>query len=133
MPVTNSIYTKILKCFVKIYSLLSEMFSFPFYFFEYGWNFRKYEFFCLKKKFYEKAPLKEVESFLITFFTTSNRKLFSIELWRNPLREKCSNTEIFLVFIFPHLDWIRSNKNYLHFVQNCVITIKIVLLKCKEK
>ena len=25
------------------------------------------------------------------------------------LREKCSNTEFFLVHIFPHLDWMREN------------------------
>ena len=27
------------------------------------------------------------------------------------LREKCSNTEFFLVSIFPHSDWIRTRKN----------------------
>ena len=27
------------------------------------------------------------------------------------LREKCSDTEVFLVRIFPHLDWIRQFKN----------------------
>ena len=29
-----------------------------------------------------------------------------------PLREKCANTEFFLVCIFPYLDWIRSKSPY---------------------
>ena len=29
------------------------------------------------------------------------------------LREKCPNTEFFLVRIFPHLDWIRKDTEYL--------------------
>ena len=29
-----------------------------------------------------------------------------------PLREKCSNTEFFLVRIFPHLDWIRRDTEW---------------------
>ena len=35
------------------------------------------------------------------------------EQWLKPLREKCSNTEFFLVRIFPHSDWIRRNTEYL--------------------
>ena len=31
----------------------------------------------------------------------------------SPLREKCSNTEFFLVRIFPHSDWIRRDAEYL--------------------
>ena len=27
-----------------------------------------------------------------------------------PLREKCPNTELFLVHIFLHLDWMQKNK-----------------------
>ena len=30
------------------------------------------------------------------------------KIWRRSLREKCLNTECFLVRIFPHLDWIRK-------------------------
>ena len=29
------------------------------------------------------------------------------------LREKCSNKELFLVRIFPHLDWIQRDTKYL--------------------
>ena len=29
------------------------------------------------------------------------------------LREKCPNTELFLVPIFPHLEWIRRDSKYL--------------------
>ena len=36
-----------------------------------------------------------------------------IAVWNNVLREKCPNTEFFLVRIFPHSDWIRRNTPYL--------------------
>ena len=32
---------------------------------------------------------------------------------RKRMREKCPNTEFFLVCIFPHLDWIRRDTPYL--------------------
>ena len=32
---------------------------------------------------------------------------------RTLVREKCPNTEFFLVRIFPHLDWIRRDTSYL--------------------
>ena len=32
----------------------------------------------------------------------------SVLHFSTPLREKCSNTEFFLVWIFPNLDWIRE-------------------------
>ena len=33
------------------------------------------------------------------------------------LREKCPNTELFLVRIFPHSDWIRRDTKYLQYVK----------------
>ena len=37
----------------------------------------------------------------------------SVLHFSTPLREKCSNTEFALVRIFPHLDWIRRDTEYL--------------------
>ena len=37
----------------------------------------------------------------------------SVLYFSTPLREKCSNTEFALVRIFPHLDWIRRDTEYL--------------------
>ena len=34
-------------------------------------------------------------------------------LERLPLHEKCTNTEFYLVRIFPHSDWLRRNTEYL--------------------
>ena len=36
-----------------------------------------------------------------------------IESSTSSLREKCPSTELFLVRIFPHLDWIRRDTKYL--------------------
>ena len=46
--------------------------------------------------------------FIISFF--SPYRVCS-KLWT--LREKCPNTEFFLVRIFPHSDWIRRDTSYL--------------------
>ena len=46
--------------------------------------------------------------------TITTRLLFKISYILNlTLREKCPNTEFFLVRIFPHLDWIRRDTKYL--------------------
>ena len=42
-------------------------------------------------------------------FLTSCKKLEKTDA--PTLREKCPNTEFFLVCIFPHSDWIRTRKN----------------------
>ena len=35
----------------------------------------------------------------------------------NSLREKCPNTELFLVRIFPHSDWIRRDTEYTEYTE----------------
>ena len=47
---------------------------------------------------------------------TSGRSFSNEALQLSPafsLREKCLNTEFFLVYIFPNLDWIRRDTSYL--------------------
>ena len=39
--------------------------------------------------------------------------MFSGYIEKDPLREKCPNTELFLVRILPHSDWIRRDTSYL--------------------
>ena len=49
-----------------------------------------------------------------------------------PLREKCPNTEFFLVRIFPHLDWIRRDTEkygaeIIPYLDNCADLISSTL------
>ena len=48
--------------------------------------------------------------FIHSFFPNSH---FKYTWWYMCLREKCPNTELFLVHILPHLDWIRRDTEYL--------------------
>ena len=45
--------------------------------------------------------------------STKNWLIFETSFHSNALREKCPNTEFFLVRIFPHSDWIRRYTSYL--------------------
>ena len=42
-----------------------------------------------------------------------NNSNYTSVFFKHPLREKCPNTEIFLVRILPHSDWIRRDTEYL--------------------
>ena len=58
---------------------------------------------------------RDVFSFINSSFRESSSKLLQAlhyYLWLS-LREKCPNTEFFLVRIFPHSDWIRRDTKYL--------------------
>ena len=39
--------------------------------------------------------------------------------WRYALGEKCPNTELFLVRIFPHSEWIQRDRKYLRIHASC--------------
>ena len=44
---------------------------------------------------------------------TSKKVVHAVNFEARALREKCSNTEFFLVRIFPPSDWIRRDTEYL--------------------
>ena len=62
----NVAYTKIFKCFINLCPWLSEAFSFPLYIFDNDSNYLKFQYFCLKRKVYQKNTSTKVESFLMT-------------------------------------------------------------------
>ena len=71
--------------------------------------------FALKLTIYLKSDQDSVSHFLFLF--TIPVSLFQFGQiwyrWTDTLREKCLNTEIFLVRIFPHSHWIRRDTRYL--------------------
>ena len=66
--------TKILKCLVVLCPRLSESFPLPLYIFDNNSSFWKYQYFCLKRKFFQKTPPVKVESFQWHFWPKPNRK-----------------------------------------------------------
>ena len=65
------------------------------------------------------------------FYRTLTGDCFCIEIL---LREKCPNTEFFLVRVFPHSDWIRrdthSFSTYVNFIENLfLLLLKICFIE----
>ena len=73
------------------------------------------------KKLNQDGPKHTIQTSTILSLAESSYKWINLgHFYRIPrqistltLREKCSNTEFFLVRIFPHSDWIRRDTSYL--------------------
>ena len=105
-------YTKIWKCFKPLCPWLSETFPFPIYIFHNGLSYQKYQYICLKRKFYWKNTISQ------------GWKLSNDTFWPNPnrkngiLKRPPVTAESFLMTLF-----------YQNQTEKIVITKKLFNLK----